>query len=503
MIRHFFGVALAGAVGVCLAADPAPTTTARPTVPLEFVMFGDGWPTRVEIRVEVDGKPVSAIWDETFDKMFAFFDRNGDGSLDEKEAATLPAASALRQSLGNGFTPPIGIAPTFKELDTNGDGKVTAAELAAFYRKSGLGNVLVGVGRIPTSVELTDALIKHLDTNGDGRINEKELKAAAESLKKLDKNDDELIGAGELLPKSLYPGAAGTTLFTSHTGEVPVGVLAKLPIIMLPSDAKDTRWADEIIRRRAPGSSDARTVAEIVEWRKREANAIWTVKLAAGKQASAERFAAPNGRSRIEGWATEGRLREAVASARKQLSGQFNSPAEPEPKGANRGRGGSNLAWLTPIADRNGDGELDRKEIDAWLDLQEQITRGQVLLTVLDGGTGLFEWLDTNHDGALSVRELRRAYDRLADVACLNNGAFDRTKFPHVLLAAASRGYPVSLGTDLRGGPAWFRAMDRNGDGDVSRREFTGPSDVFDKLDLDKDGLLSPEEAANAEKPKK
>jgi hypothetical protein len=42
--------------------------------------------------------------------------------------------------------------------------------------------------------------------------------------------------------------------------------------------------------------------------------------------------------------------------------------------------------------------------------------------------------------------------------------------------------------------------MDRNHDGDVSRREFLGPSGLFDELDADNDGLLSPAEAA-ASKP--
>jgi hypothetical protein len=41
--------------------------------------------------------------------------------------------------------------------------------------------------------------------------------------------------------------------------------------------------------------------------------------------------------------------------------------------------------------------------------------------------------------------------------------------------------------------------MDRNGDGYVSRREFTGPADVFNRLDLDRDGLLSAEEADRAD----
>jgi hypothetical protein len=37
--------------------------------------------------------------------------------------------------------------------------------------------------------------------------------------------------------------------------------------------------------------------------------------------------------------------------------------------------------------------------------------------------------------------------------------------------------------------------MDRNRDGDVSRREFLGPRESFDRLDRDKDGLIDSDEA--------
>lgn len=176
---------------------------------------------------------------------------------------------------------------------------------------------------------------------------------------------------------------------------------------------------------------------------------------------------------------SEGKMPELIASTRRQLVGQFEGKANPDDPEPPR-RGGGSLAWLTPVADRNGDGKLDRKELDAWLDLQQQVTRGQVLVTILDGG-GLFELLDTNHDGALSVRELRGVWDRVRDAGCTPGSTFDRTKLPRTVLAAASHGYPQSFGIDLRGGPAWFRAMDKNGDGDVSRKEFTGPPEVFDK----------------------
>ena len=44
-------------------------------------------------------------------------------------------------------------------------------------------------------------------------------------------------------------------------------------------------------------------------------------------------------------------------------------------------------------------------------------------------------------------------------------------------------------------GPLWFRKMDRNGDGDVSLREFLGTKEQFDRIDIDHDGMISVEEA--------
>ena len=41
--------------------------------------------------------------------------------------------------------------------------------------------------------------------------------------------------------------------------------------------------------------------------------------------------------------------------------------------------------------------------------------------------------------------------------------------------------------------------MDRNGDGFVSRREFPGSDELFNKIDTDGDGLISVEEAIKAD----
>ncbi|MDY3552728.1 hypothetical protein R5W24_001816 [Gemmata sp. JC717] len=495
MTRFTFGALVLGlaAVGLCPAADPG---AAKPAgVPVGFALLDGGALRRIEVRAEVDGVPVSAIWDETFAKLFAYFDRNADGALDAKEVALLPPARALRQSLGSGFTPPTGPALALADLDRNGDIKVSLDELVAYYRANGLGNVQVGAGTLPASADLTAALVKHLDTNSDGKVSEAEWRAAADVLKVLDKNDDELIGAGELVPKAVYPGAAGALLLSppgaGTTGQ-PAAVAA-LPLVLLPADPKDANWAAEVARR-----DPRHKVTDAVAWRQKAADVTWAVNLS-DKGGASDRLALAGTAVRVDGWAAPGKASEAAATARKQFVAQLDAP---EPADAPKGRrAAGGRGWLTPIADRNGDGTLDRKELDGWLDLQAQIMRGQVFLTVLDGA-GLFELLDANHDGALSVRELRGAWDRLKAAGCVAGDAVAPAKVPRGVLCAASLGYPRTLAASARGGPAWFVAMDRNGDGDVSRREFTGPAAVFDKLDLDKDGLLSAEEAGKAN-PKK
>lgn len=488
MIRLFLAVLLLtpAVTAVGFAAD-AP--------PVELVLLGGDKPARLELRAEVDGESVTARWDTAFAKLHAFFDRDGNGTLDKAEAARLPSVRSLRQAMGNGFTPPVGDAPTFADLDRDGDGRVSVAELAAYYRSQGIGSLQIGVGRQSNTAALTAALLKHLDTDGDGKVSEKEWKAAADSLKKLDANDDELIGAGELVPKLVYPGAAGTLLLTSPSDGQPLpDTLAKLPLVRLPADAKDRAWQAELARREPKWKG-----FDFTAWRAAEPAAKWVVKLST-KTAGTERFAFDSGRLRIDGWLAVGGIDDAVVSARSQLVAQFENGDTSGGAGGGRRRV-VGLDWLTAIADRNGDGMLDRKELDAWLALQAEIAKAQVFVTVLDGG-GLFELLDANHDGALSARELRGAWDRLKERGCVAGGAFDPTAVPNVLLFAASRGYPKTLALDARRGPAWFRAMDRNGDGEVSRKEFTGPTDAFDKLDTNKDGFIDADEAEKAKQGK-
>src|SRR5262249_44975751 len=60
-----------------------------------------------------------------------------------------------------------------------------------------------------------------------------------------------------------------------------------------------------------------------------------------------------------------------------------------------------------PLADRDEDGKLTEKEFLDFIDIQNRVASSYTVLTVTDQGRGLFEALDANRDGRLSIRELR------------------------------------------------------------------------------------------------
>jgi Ca2+-binding EF-hand superfamily protein len=154
------------------------------------------------------------------------------------------------------------------------------------------------------------------------------------------------------------------------------------------------------------------------------------------------------------------------------------------------------------VADRNGDGKISRAEWEEFLQIRGALIACLVQITVLDSGPSLFEAIDSDADGALSVRELRGAWQRLEKLGCITNGTLDLGKLPRRIRLIVSLGPPKSLLRRVpREGPAWFVAMDRNNDGDVSRREFLGDDAAFRRLDTDGDGLISRAEAEKGRGP--
>jgi Ca2+-binding EF-hand superfamily protein len=189
---------------------------------------------------------------------------------------------------------------------------------------------------------------------------------------------------------------------------------------------------------------------------------------------------------------------------------------------ANKARSYPVFQALFKLMDLDGDGKLTENEMLAYLDqmheLRAKAAAACATLSVKDQGRGLFDLLDTNGDGRLSVREMRQAVSLLDRLDRNGDGFLSKDEIPHSYFATFVPGCaivetipfrgmvvsstpdrPAGSGTAPVRGPLWFRKMDRNQDGDVSRREFVGTEEQFARIDTDGDGLISAEEAERAD----
>ncbi len=528
-------VAVAAAPGqVAPASVPVQVPPAQPLPDSGFIdvaLLGADRPVHVRLHISVDGRPISKTWRRHIESWFKFLDRDGDNVLAEAELQYAPPAPAMLQGMRQGnivYSTGLGIA-----ADNFGDKRsANLAEFIEYYLANGAGPISAGAGFNSTD-PLSEALFKRLDRDKDGKLSKAELLAAAKSLKSLDVDDDETVSSQELAGtannfngnldvvfatgRQQPPAQQGPSLIILGTSTSVQGLFArydrnkdgKLEPVEFAINPKvfaqlDTDGNGSLARDEFAAWQD---LPAETEW-----SAAWPGSTAPDK--SGTKAAGPN---RL---ALADMDIQFVPLARTAAPKGF-SPAQyllTIYKNAAAGREFVEAADLkTPqlrvlgqmfeFLDRDKNGRLTEKEVQALVDLQAEALSCHVSLAFFDQGRGLFAMIDSDRDGRLSAREMRDAWSRLESRS--HDHVVAREDIPRQCTLSAGLGFqaltfrPGNVAASAvpmypSGVPTWFTKMDINSDGEVSRREFLGSDADFRRFDANNDGFVSADEVMRA-----
>jgi Ca2+-binding EF-hand superfamily protein len=431
----------------------------------------------LQIYLSPTGRAATA--DPLTDTLFNLLDKNKDGKLSKEEL--LAAEKVLRpfdeddnelvsaRELLSGNADPYGLAAA-------GGGMMAPGRRVEDNSSFFLVTPDESANRLTQRLALADKVIKRYDKDKNGKLSRDEIGLDEVVFKALDSNKDGELDAIELMKLLRRPPDVEAMVR-----------LGKLAAKESPTDSV------------APGGQE-RALASAVR-----PGTSGTLLINMGdSQIDLRRNDAVTG-------ATDDQIKMQSDALRQQYIARLK---EADPKGRGfvefadvRKPQFMQLQTLFTLADRDGDGKLTEAEVNAWFELQSKAVGSYVSLSVTENGRGLFDILDANRDGSLGMRELRTAWDRLRAYDRNDDGYITREEIPRQFQVTLGLGQAAAFARQLGGpgmsqptavtarGPVWFRKMDRNGDGDVSLREFLGTREEFEKIDADHDGLISVAEA--------
>jgi Ca2+-binding EF-hand superfamily protein len=499
----------------------------------DLVILAETRPVLVRLRVMIGERPFRTAWAEGVRAYHARLDSNGDGRLTTEEAeknglsALLNAASQSASGRGRA------------EVDTHPkDGVISVEELTEALRAT-FGPFRLQVDAIAGR---TDALFDQLDRDKDGMLVRSEMEAIVGSLRRLDRDADEVIDAGEVNLVSTPNPSAMMQTRAPRDSSAPT-------VLELSAEESPVRLARVVIKKydtgssRGPGRRDSRLSPEefaisaaafaaadrnhdgtlnVEELRAYLAEAprdvILDVALSAAGSGQASIVVrggdggSPSGltvRQHSEGLVEVdmGSIRldihvddgaGAAESARKGFRAQFE-PADVNQDGylemdelsSDNGRP-SPLAGLFKILDRDGDGKLYPRELDDFVARLAAAARGRLSMTAADEGRALFGMLDMDRDRRLGAREILNTFARVSDCDRNRDGSVTPDEIPHHIRLILDRGDLSFLFAPpaVDGAAAMNRAVAVI---PPRPRPTSGPG-WFRKMDRNHDGDVTPRE---------
>jgi Ca2+-binding EF-hand superfamily protein len=536
--------------------EPAPAA-AQSDAARHLIFLAENRPVFVALRVTSQGRPFEATWIDSIRTLHASLDRNGDGTLTTKEADPKVLTALVRLATGAAVLPPtllgeLDVHPKdgkisidelaealrpilgpfrlqvgrqaigrtdalFDHLDRDKDGELTRPELAAIA--GSLRPLDLDDNEMISADELEpfdSAAFTAMQESSERRARftalppvlelvagESSLRPARILLKKYDKGkrdvpgrpDNKLSPTEFAIDPDAFAGADTNGDDALDTDELRK-ILARPPIDL----TLDVAFSPEASGRAKVRVEAGGAVAKGTQVRRLDDRdvefAIGQIRLDVhvedGNTAAEEAH-----RILQQQFKAADKNKDGYLEAKEQAA--INAPQSP-------------LAGLSEVIDRDGDGKIYLKELIEFADRQQEAARSRLVVTTADQGRAIFGILDLDRDRRLGAREVMRTVDRVMSWDGNGDGRVSPDEIPyHFQVNIARSGLPGLTGGGMAApsprsmsagpvaanpvGPDWFQKMDRNHDGDVSRREFLGPRDQFDRLDRDKDGLIDADEA--------
>jgi len=502
----------------------------------QLLLLGPTYPLRIDLHIDVNGDKFRDVWQRIVDESFDRFDVAKKGRISALQANRLFAL----------FSPATGSAPpeapslaAMMRMPQDYSRADVTARLAKIAPPFTVRHRLASRGAGP-------ALFSLLDTDGDGRLSRAELNAAEQSLRCRDFNDDGLITAEELISG---PG---------HSGEIRAGQEASLavdgPVIAIGPNTPPDALVEALLFRydqnhdgqlslggstpeiRSPGNLFGKY--DLNHDQSLDRTEL-TAMLAAppdmemffsfGRATPQRHAPSNNSASGVTGYRLRGKLdggyRLTVAEIDIDFRRNNRDPAQanqdPNFSDYDQNKDGfltkdelaaAGMADNFSLMDADGDGKVSPEEFDAFFRWKNAIAGSQLVLEATDEGQDLFSLLDRNGDGVLSPRELKSAADILTTDDADHDGYITSADITYHIMLDLSRGGPSATNNVAAAPPSkqprrakpavsppdWFTKMDRNGDGEISPSEFLGSRQQFDELDANHDGLIDAAEAAAA-----